>query len=231
MEHVFNLEIHHLTAVYTQGKLLLAAAGKKPHPDDRVVFERVAGKARIPSFGLRLLPTDELPAARPSIPYQVAMLFAVGAPPPEVTVCCGSDTTRLAVLVPGAADALERRQPVPLIPLAATRALSDEDELPAPFAELLAQSGEDVRTPVLWPIRLGPLFDGRFELAEAAPRRAIGYSETFDFSEALQNALASLAPAGGEDVDRLTAVHVTETGALLGGVDGACRLFVTILAY
>jgi hypothetical protein len=83
----------------------------------------------------------------------------------------------------------------------------------------------------LWPIRLDALFAGRLERAPADPRRATGYSERFDFGEAFRDALRSLPGSRAGDPDTLTTVHVTDVGALLGGVGGIERMFVSVLAY
>jgi hypothetical protein len=96
---------------------------------------------------------------------------------------------------------------------------------------MLADGGEDVQTPLLWPLRMEALFEGRIELAPADPRRAIGYSASFDFGEAFRNALRALPSESPDDRNRLSVVHVTDTGALIGGDGGVNCLFVAILAY
>jgi hypothetical protein len=105
------------------------------------------------------------------------------------------------------------------------------DILPSPFLEMLEAAGERIQPPIVWPMRLGPLFEGRLEPASANLRRAIGYSDDFDFREAFLDALRNLPRDGTPDSDTLTIVHVTDTGALLSGSDGLRQLFVSILAY
>jgi len=231
METCARSSTHQVTAVFTQGKLLLAATGTKSDARDHMVFEPHSPFGDPPSFVLRLRPGGSDATSADAIPFQVAMLFAVGPPPDEVIVHSGNGEIRVPVLVAEDVEALGRREPVSLVRMATAPQDKRRRRIPAAFEELLAHRGEDVRTPLVWPIRLGPLFDGRLELAAAAPRRAIGYSEAFDFSEAFLDALRGLPPDLQGGADRLTTVHVTDTGALVGGVDGTRRLFVAILAY
>jgi len=231
MEQRVGAGAHQVTAVFTQGKLLLAAVGTKAGTDDQVVFEPEALFAPTPSFSLRL-PTAATGDGSTSVPYQAAMLFEVGAPPDEVIVRVEGEERRIPVLVAADGEALARRETVPLVRMATARQRLGRSSVPAVFAELLAGIGEDVQTPLVWPIRLGPLFEGRLEPAQADPRRAIGYSDAFDFTAAFLDALESLPPQEGRSTpDQLTTVHITGAGALLGGTGGGRRLFVSILAY
>lgn len=220
-----------ITAVFTQGKLLLAATGTKEGPHDQVFFEPESQFGVPPSFVLRQRQSPGSSSLNVPTPYQVAMLFAVGSPPDEVIVRSESGELRLPVLVAADVEALERRETVPLVRMTPSRLVDGRARIPAPFEEMLAENGEDVRTPLLWPLQLGPLFEGRLEPAAADPRRAIGYSDKFDFTEAFLNALRSLPPDHRGGTDTLTTVHVTGTGALLGGLGGGQRMFVSILAY
>jgi hypothetical protein len=222
---------HQVTAVFTQGKLLLAAVGTKPGVDDQVFFEPEALFAVPPSFALRTRPAGTGNTVADSKPYQVAMLFEVGSPPDEVIVRVDDEERRVPVLVAADREALARRETVPLVAMGAVRKRAGHSSMPAVFEDLLADIGEDVEPPLLWPIRLSPLFEGRLEPAAADPRRAIGYSETFDFTAAFLDALRSLPHDSRGSSDQLTTVHVTGAGALLGGVGGGRRLFVSILAY
>jgi hypothetical protein len=219
------------TVVFTQGKLLLAAAGMKPSPQHRVSFEPQSPFADPPTFVLRQEAADGPATLNVVAPYQVVTLFPIGSPPDEVIVRYADAEERVPVLVPADLDALSRREPVPLVRMAASRLTDGEAGIPSPFAEMLEGDGEQVRTPILWPIRLGALFDGCLELAPADPRRATGYSDAFDFREAFLDALRSLPPDALGAGDRLTTIRVTETGALLGGLGSFQRMFVSILAY
>jgi hypothetical protein len=216
-----------LTAVYTQGKLLLAATGLKPSSSCRVRFEQLSAGAERPCFALRQY--DAADAAGAETPFQVAALFYVGSPPDEVTIRSQAGDERIPVLVAADPDALGRRETVPLVQMAAAREIGDV--LPSPFLELLEAAGEQIQPPIVWPMRLGPLFEGRLEPASANLRRATGYSDDFDFREAFLDALGNLPRDRRGDTDALTIVHVTDTGALLCGGEGGRRLFVSILAY
>jgi hypothetical protein len=220
-----------VTAVYTQGKLLLAATGIKPFIDDQVLLEPKSLFAAAPSFSLRVRPGMRVDVERESVPYQLALLFEVGGPPDEVVVDIEGEEHRLPVLIPADGEAVSRREAVPLVGLATARQGVGRATMPAVFAELLAHVGQDVQPPLVWPIRLGPLFEGRLEPAAANPRRAIGYSDSFDFAAAFLDALRSLPTDDRAESDQLTTIHVTGAGALLPGDGGGRRLFVSILAY
>lgn len=57
---------------------------------------------------------------------------------------------------------------------------------------------------------------------------ATGYSTSFEFSEALREAIAALPPAPHPYPDQLTTVAVLEVGAELGGIAGFHHLFVRV---
>jgi hypothetical protein len=217
-----------LTAVYTQGKLLLAAEGLKPGSSCRVRFEPMSPGAERLCYVLRQYGVD-VGGAMPETPYQIASLFHVGSPPDEVTIRSQAGDERVPVLVASDPDALYRRESVPLVNMAVAREIGDL--LPSPFLEMLEAAGERIQPPIVWPMRLGPLFEGRLEPASANLRRATGYSDDFDFREAFLDALRNLPQDGRPDADTLTIVHITASGALLSGSDGFRRLFVSILAY
>jgi hypothetical protein len=218
---------HQVTAVFTQGKLLLAAIGTKVG-DGQVFFEPTSLFGGTPTFSLRL-PSET--TAGDASPYRVAMVFELGTPSDEVIVDINGEDRHVPVLVAADGEALERRETVSLVPMSNVRQRVGRSTMPAMFAELLANIGEDVQPPLVWPIRLSALFEGRLEPAAADPRRAIGYSDTFDFTAAFLDALRSLPGESRGGSDQLTTVHVTATGALLGGEGGGRRLFVSILAY
>src|SRR5262245_4349279 len=113
-----------LTAVYTQGKLLLAAAGLKPSLSCRVRFELLSVGTERPCFALRQYDnaTDSVTA---ETPYQIAALFHVGSPPDEVTIRSQAGDQRVPVLVAADPEALGRRETVPLVHVAAAREIGD----------------------------------------------------------------------------------------------------------
>jgi hypothetical protein len=231
MERRVGTNVPRVTAVFTQGKLLLAAIGTKPFIDDQVLLEPKSLFAATPSFALRVCPGMRVDVGKEPVPYQLALLFEVGGPPDEVVVDIEGEEHRLPVLIAADSEALARREPVLLVRVASARDDVGRSTMPAIFAELLAHIGEDVQPPLVWPIRLGPLFEGRLEPAAANPRRAIGYSDSFDFAAAFLDALRSLPADDRAASDQLTTVHVTGAGALLPGDGGGQRLFVSILAY
>jgi len=217
-----------LTAVYTQGKLLLAASGLKPSSSCLVRFEPLSPGAEPPCFALRQYDEISDPASAET-PYQIAALFHVGSPPDEVSIRSAAGDQQVPVLVAADPVALGRREAVPLVHVAVAR--ETFDVLPFPFAEMLDAAGEAIHPPIVWPMRLGPLFEGRLEPASANLRRATGYSDDFDFREAFLDALRNLPRDRAAHADALTIVHITETGALLSGGGGFGRLFVSVLAY
>jgi hypothetical protein len=71
-----------------------------------------------------------------------------------------------------------------------------------------------------------PLREGAAaEAKTAGPRTATGYSSAFSFEEALNNAIRKLPPNFPDELQHFT---VTETGAIVGGIAGIHRMFVTI---
>lgn len=64
----------------------------------------------------------------------------------------------------------------------------------------------------------------------APPREAVGYSDTFDFREAFQDAVRHLPPDPNPFPDKLITVRVLETGGLFGGIAGFHKLFVRVSA-
>lgn len=56
-------------------------------------------------------------------------------------------------------------------------------------------------------------------------RQATGYSSAFSFEEAFRNAIAQLPPRFPDELQQFV---VTETGALVGGIAGVQKLFVTV---
>jgi hypothetical protein len=57
---------------------------------------------------------------------------------------------------------------------------------------------------------------------------ATGYSTTFDFGDALREAIAALSPEPHTYADQLSTVTVLEVGAELGGIAGFHHLFVRV---
>jgi len=57
---------------------------------------------------------------------------------------------------------------------------------------------------------------------------ATGYSERFDFTEALQHAIAALPPAVEPYPDQLSVITVVDVGVELGGIAGFRHLFVRV---
>lgn len=62
----------------------------------------------------------------------------------------------------------------------------------------------------------------------SADGTATGYSTSFDFSEALREAIAALPPTPHPYPDQLTTVAVLEVGAEIGGIAGFHHLFVRV---
>ncbi|HEY0429618.1 MAG TPA: hypothetical protein VGC76_17690 [Pyrinomonadaceae bacterium] len=62
------------------------------------------------------------------------------------------------------------------------------------------------------------------------PVEAAGYSESFSFDEAFQNAVANLPPDDNDFPDKLTTVTVLSTGAEYGGIAGIRRMKVVVSA-
>ena len=72
---------------------------------------------------------------------------------------------------------------------------------------------------------------GESDAVASTVREAVGYSETFDFREAFQDAVANLPPDPHPFPDKLVTVTVVETGAMFGGIAGVHKMFVRIKAH
>ena len=57
---------------------------------------------------------------------------------------------------------------------------------------------------------------------------ATGYSNSFLFTEAFQDAIANLPPDNNSYPDKLINVSVVQTGAEFGGIAGLNRMYVTV---
>lgn len=66
---------------------------------------------------------------------------------------------------------------------------------------------------------------------EVSVHTATGYSNSFSFTEAFQDAVANLPPDPNPFPDKLTNVFVRAIGGNFGGIAGFHRLFVTVTAY
>lgn len=102
--------------------------------------------------------------------------------------------------------------------------------MPFPFAAI---SGD-----VPFPFSLSELFEtGRGEDikfltgSEVGLHTATGYSESFSFTEAFQNAIGNLPPDPDPFPDKLTNVTVVRVGANFGGIAGLSRMFVTVISF
>jgi hypothetical protein len=128
--------------------------------------------------------------------------------------------------------------PVNVVPLAKGQAklLAVDDSksggggMPSPFAA----SGGDLP----FPFRLSKLFEtGRGEdiqfmsAGDVSLHIATGYSESFSFSEAFQDAIANLPPDLDPFPDKLTNVRVVGIGGNFGGIAGLNRMYVTVASF
>jgi hypothetical protein len=60
---------------------------------------------------------------------------------------------------------------------------------------------------------------------------ATGYSNSFSFTEAFQDAIGNLPPDQNPHPDKLVNVSVTRTGAEFGGIAGLHRMYVKVASF
>lgn len=68
-------------------------------------------------------------------------------------------------------------------------------------------------------------------LSSAKLHTATGYSNSFSFTEAFQDAIDNLPPDQNEYPDKLVNVVVVRTGAEFGGIVGLNRMYVTVASF
>lgn len=196
-------ERDHISAVHVMGRLIITATGTKPSPCYDVKVERSPLLIFPPAYVVEqcLVPGRICPQMR--TPYRAVGVFHT-LPTESVTVYHrdGHDTVPVHVI-----------------------------------DDPLGSTAEGAAAPAVGS-GAGSLRFGNFvetgdisEITATRPARrvdATGYSSTFSFEEAFEDAVKHLPPDPHPFPDKLTSVHVEAIGAEYGGIAGLHRLFVRV---
>jgi hypothetical protein len=204
-------------AAYVLGQLVIWAEGDKPRPCHRVRIERWSFRIYPPQYQIVACVDGGVICPEVITPYKTVAAFSV----PEETFAA-MDGVAIVHHAGGA-----ERVPVQVIDIpersrklaAGASAFGGGGEMPFPFVfSKLLETGraEDIQLS---------------EAEGASLHTATGYSNTFSFTEAFQDAVANLPPDPHPFPDKLTNVSVIAIGGNFGGIAGLHRLFVTVTAY
>jgi len=204
-------------AAYLFGQLVIWAEGDKPTPCHRVRIERWPFRIYPPQYQIVACVEGGVICPDVITPYKTVAAFSV----PEETFAAmdgvavvhhagGAEKVPVQVI-----DIPERSREL----VARADAFGGGGEMPFPFVfSKLLETGraEDIQLA---------------EAEGASLHTATGYSNSFSFTEAFQDAVANLPPDTHPFPDKLTNVSVKAIGGNFGGIAGLHRLFVTVTAF
>lgn len=221
-----NAQQEKIGAVYILGQLIIWARGQKPTPCHEVRIERWPFRIYPPQYQVVACIDEGRICQQMLVPYKVASFFTVS----KETL----DAMEGFAVVHHSGGA--ERVPVTVVTLAKeqTKLLAPDDTggdgMPSPFS---ASAGD-----LPFPFSLSKLFEtGRgedikfFSRDDVGLHTATGYSETFSFTEAFQDAIGNLPPDANPYPDKLTNVKVVGIGANFGGIAGLNRMYVTVSSF
>ena len=198
-------------AIYVLGQLIIWAKGTKPTPCHKARIERWPYRIYPPQYQVVACVDEGVICPQMVVPYATATSFAV---PRETLDAMGG------VAVLHHRDGSEK-VPVEVIKLSGEQAKFAAEEgsgggMPFPFSlAKVIETGrsEDIQI----------LSGDKVKL-----HTATGYSNSFSFTEAFQDAIANLPPDNNSYPDKLINVSVVQTGAEFGGIAGLNRMYVTV---
>jgi hypothetical protein len=204
-------ELTDAQAFYVLGQLIIRAKGTKPTPCHQVRVEHWPYRIYPPQYQVVACVDPGVICMQQIMPYTQVGVFSVSEETLEAM-------DGIAIVHHRDGD---EKVPVTVIKLSKEKvALSAEGEreggLPYPFsvAKLLETGrAEDLE-----------IFSG----GGVSLHTATGYSDSFSFTEAFQNAIANLPPDQNSYPDKLIKVTVVKTGGEFGGLPGLNRMFVTV---
>lgn len=214
-------------AAYIMGQLIIWAFGKKPTPCHQVKVEYWPYRIYPPQYQVVSCLDPAVFCQQLMVPYTAVGVFSVSKETLEamqgVAVVHLSDRAQKVEI-----DVIEL--PHDQIRNLFPQASDSGGGLPSPFSA----AGGDVP----FPFKLGKLFEsGRAEDIEFLSGNSVGfhtatgYSETFSFTEAFQNAIYNLPPDTNPFPDKLTNVTVVGVGGNFGGIAGLNRMYVKVASY
>lgn len=214
-------------AIYVLGQLIIWAEGTVPTPCYEARVERAPIRIYPPQYQVVACIDEGVVCPRVVTPYKKPGFFAISKKTLEAMA---------GVAVLHHQDGAERipikviELPKEQTKLLASDELTDEGGMPFPFA----LGGGDVP----FPFSLSGLLEtGRAEDIKFLTRNevglhtATGYSNSFSFTEAFQDAIGNLPPDANPFPDKLTNVRVVGVGANFGGIAGLNRMYVTVASF
>ena len=216
-----------LGAIYILGQLIIFAEGQRPTPCHKVRIEHWPYRIYPPQYQIVSCIDEGVICPQQQVPYKTVAFFAVSKETLEAMEGYalvhhreGVEKVRINVIT------LSKKQ----ANLLTVDAAGSEGGMPFPFA---ASSGD-----LPFPFSLSKLFEtGRGEdikflnRSDVSLHTATGYSESFSFREAFQNAIGNLPPDPNPSPDKLTNVTVVRVGANFGGIAGLSRMYVTVVSF
>ena len=203
-------------AAYLFGQLVIWAEGDKPTPCHKVRIERWPFRIYPPQYQIVACVSEGVVCPDVITPYKTVASFTVSEETfaamngvAVVHYAGGTEDVPVQVI-----EIPEKRKQI-----VASGSAFGGGEMPFPFVfSTLLETGraEDIKLP---------------ETDRISSHSATGYSNTFSFTEAFQDAVANLPPDPNPFPDKLTNVSVTAIGGNFGGIAGLHRLFVTVTAY
>lgn len=207
-----RVTLDQLGAVYVQGRLIIWAKGKQPTPCHKVRIEKSPVRVVPPQYQLFCCVPKKIVCPQMETDYRYVNMF-ITPPQDEVTVTYfdGEKTVKVFVF----------------------------DDSGRPNEK---QHKEAVATGVFaggWvpeAFRAGRIFEtGNSEDLELVTKservEATGYSNSFSFDEAYQDAVNNLPPDPNPFPDKLITVQVEAVGGIYGGITGAMKMFVRVAAF
>jgi hypothetical protein len=214
-------------AVYILGQLIIWAKGPKPTPCHEVRIERWPYRIYPPQYQVVACVDEGRICPQMLVTYSIAAYFSISN---ETLEAMGG-----VAVVHHRGGAEKIRIDVIKLPQEQTKEFAPEnarggDGMPSPFA---ATSND-----LPFPFSLSRMIEtGRGEdvkflaRSEVGLHTATGYSESFSFREAFQNAIGNLPPDTNSYPDKLTNVRAVAVGANFGGIAGLNRMYVTVSSF
>jgi hypothetical protein len=214
-------------ALYILGQLIIFAEGQKPTPCHKVRIEHWPFRIYPPQYQIVACIDEGVICPQMVVLYKASSFFSVSR---ETLDAMGG------YAVVHHRDGVEKVQvnvielPEKRTKLLAVKEAGGGGGMPSPFSA----SGGDVP----FPFSLSELFEtGRGEDIKFLNRNdvslhtATGYSNSFSFTEAFQNAIENLPPDPDPFPDKLTNVTVVRVGGNFGGFAGLSRMYVTVVSF
>jgi hypothetical protein len=214
-------------AIYIAGQLIIWAKGKKPSPCYDVVIERAPIRIYPPHYQIMACVEEGVFCPHMLVDYRAVAAFSVTRRTLEdmgghAVVYHAEGTAEVPITVIALPDYQEAEQARDGSGVPSPFSLADGD---VPFPFLLAKVFETGNDEDIELLTSADVESGRIGI-----HTATGYSNTFSFTEAFQDAVDNLPPDENPYPDKLTTVRVTGVGAQFGGLAGYNRMYVSVFS-